>query len=58
MTLTEAAERADIPRATVSSLVGGHHRATIPQAGRLADALGFHVETLFPTLLPYFEEAA
>lgn len=50
LSLTQAAERAEIPRATVSSLLGGHHRASVPMAHRLAGALNCHPETLFPTL--------
>lgn len=48
--LTAVADRADIPRATVSGLVGGHARASVPVAHQLATALGCHPETLFPTL--------
>lgn len=48
--LTNVAERADIPRATLSGLVGGHHRASVPIAHQLANALGVNAETLFPTL--------
>jgi plasmid maintenance system antidote protein VapI len=58
LTLTEAAERAGMPRSTLSSLLGGHHRATAPQARRLADTLGCRPETLFPTMLPTFTEPA
>lgn len=49
-TLTAVADRADIPRATVSGLVGGFHRASVPTAHKLANALGCDPETLFPTL--------
>lgn len=48
--LTAVAERAGIPRATLSGLVGGHHGAATPIAHKLALALGCHPETLFPTL--------
>lgn len=54
--ITEASKRSGLPRATVSSLVGGFHRASLPQAEILAGALDVHVETLFPTLDPHFEE--
>lgn len=48
--LTAVAERSEIPRATLSSLLGGHHRASVPMAHKLASALGCHPQTLFPTL--------
>lgn len=56
--LTQVAERAGLPRATLSSLLGGHHKASIPVAKQLSDALGVHPETLFPTLHPAVEAAA
>lgn len=37
-------------RATLSGLVGGHARASVTVAHQLADSLGCHVETLFPTM--------
>lgn len=48
--LTQVAERADIPRPTLSSLLGGHHSASVPMAHRIAAALDVHPATLFPTL--------
>ena len=57
LTLTEAAERSGIPWPTLSSLLGGHHRATITQARRIAHTLGRRPETLFPTMLPGYCEA-
>lgn len=48
--LTQVAELADIPRATVSSLLGGFHKASVPMAHRLALALGVNPRTLFPDL--------
>src|SRR5690606_18061268 len=56
-TLTEVAKRADLQRATLSGLTGGHARASVPMARRVADALGVHVETLFPTMRAVFAEA-
>lgn len=56
--LTDVADRADIPRPTLSSLRGGHHKASVPQAHRIAAALGCHPVTLFPTLRRTFESAA
>lgn len=50
VSLTHVAERADIGRASVSGLVHGHARASIPMAHKLAAALDCHPETLFPTL--------
>lgn len=50
LTLSAVADRADVPRATLSGLVGGHHRASKPVAHRLAVALDVHPGTLFPDL--------
>lgn len=56
--LTEVAARANIQRATLSAITNEHARASIPVAHALANALGCHPETLFPTLRPKFAEAA
>ena len=56
VTLTEVAKLADLQRATLSGLTGGHARASVPMAHRVATALGVHVETLFPTMRPTFTE--
>ena len=58
LTLSEVAERSGIPRPTLSSLLGGHHRATVTQARRIADTLGCRTETLFPSMLPIYAEVA
>lgn len=50
LSLTVAAERAEIPRATVSGLYHGHHKASVPTCHKLAAAVGVHPHTLFPTL--------
>lgn len=50
LTLTDVAERAEIPRATLSGLVGGHHRASLPVAHRIARVLDVHPGTLFEGL--------
>lgn len=50
MSLTQVADRAEIPRPTLSSMLGGHHRASIPVAHKIAQALGCSPVTLFPTL--------
>lgn len=50
ISLTQVAERSGIPRPTLSSLLGGHHRASVPMAHKLAEALGCSPQTLFPTL--------
>jgi plasmid maintenance system antidote protein VapI len=57
LTLTQAAELADIQRATLSGLSGGHARASVPMAHAIANAVGCHPETLFPTLRAVFVEA-
>ncbi len=56
--MSEVAERSGIPRPTLSSLLGGHHRATLTQARRIADTLGCRTETLFPSLLPIYAQVA
>lgn len=48
--LTQVAEMADVPRSTISSLLGGHHKASVPMAHRIALALGVHPFTIFPGL--------
>lgn len=50
LSITEVAELAELPRATISSLLGGFHRASNPQTHRIALAVGVSPETLFPTL--------
>lgn len=57
LSLTEAADLVGIQRATISGLYGQHARASVPMAHQIADALGCHAETLFPTLRPTFAEA-
>lgn len=52
LTLTRVAELAEVPRPTLSSLIGGHHKASVPMAHRIAKALGCRPETLFPDLVP------
>lgn len=52
LSLTEVAERSGIPRPTLSSLLGGFHRASVPQTARIAEACGCRARTLFPTLDP------
>lgn len=58
LSITQVAERSGIPRATISSLLGGHHRAAVPTTKRLADTLGVNPVTLFPTLRPNGNERA
>lgn len=48
--LTQVAADGDVPRPTLSSLLGGHHRASVPTCHTIATTLGVHPETLFPTL--------
>lgn len=54
LTITEVADRADLPRSTISALLGGHSKAATPNAHRIALAIGCRPGTLFPTLLPEF----
>lgn len=58
LSLTQVADRAEIARPTLSSLLGGHHAASVPMAHRIATAVGCHPETLFPTLMPMLEKVA
>jgi lambda repressor-like predicted transcriptional regulator len=57
LTLTRVAARADIPRATLSSLLGGHHRASLATAAVIAETVGCRPATIFPTIDPVFIEA-
>lgn len=50
LSLTEVAERADIPRSTLSSLLGGHHNASLPMCHRIATVFAVSPRTLFPEL--------
>lgn len=52
LSLTEVADRADLPRSTVSALLGGYSRAATPNAYKIATAIGCRAETLFPDLVP------
>jgi transcriptional regulator with XRE-family HTH domain len=52
LSLTQVAELAEVPRATLSGLLGGFHKSSVPMAHRIAAAIGCHPETLFPTLGP------
>lgn len=56
LSITEIAEVTDIQRATISGMVGGHARASLPMAQKLADALGCEIGTLFPLLSPQFSD--
>lgn len=51
LSITQVADRAEIPRPTISGLVRGSQRASTPAAHKLADAVGVHPATLFPSLL-------
>lgn len=57
LTLTQAADLAGIQRATISGLAGGHSRASVPMAHAIANAIGCHPETLFPTLRAIYIES-
>lgn len=56
--LTEIARLSGVPRATISSLYGGFHRASVPTTHKIARAAECHPQTLFPTLLVEVEEVA
>lgn len=55
LSLTEVAARSEVPRATLSSLLGGHHRAAVPMAHRIALAIDCDPVTLFPTLSALYQ---
>lgn len=48
--ITQVAERAGVGSATISGLLHGHARASLPMAHKVAAALECHPETLFPTI--------
>ncbi len=50
LTLTDVAERSEIPRSTLSSLLGGHHKASLPMCHRIASTMSVSPRTLFPEL--------
>lgn len=52
--ITRVAEVSGVPRSTISALHGGHHKASVPTAKAISDALGVNASTLFPTLHPNF----
>lgn len=54
LTLTQVADLAEVPRATLSGLRGGHHSASAPIAHRIAAAIEVEPATLFPTLSAAF----
>lgn len=56
--LTQVAERSGIPRPTLSSMLGGHHKASVPVAHKIAGTLGVRPNTLFPSLRAKADEAA
>lgn len=56
--MTQVAEMSEVPRPTLSSLLGGFHRASVPMAHRIAGAVGCEPATLFPTLVPESEQQA
>lgn len=58
LTITQLAERSGIPRATISGLLGGHHRASVKMVAALSDALTCPPGLLFPTMLSVYAEAS
>jgi transcriptional regulator with XRE-family HTH domain len=58
LSLTQVAERAEVARPTLSTLLGGRHGASVPMAHRIAAAVGCHPQTLFPTLAPAAQAVA
>lgn len=58
LSLTQVSEMSEVPRPTLSSLLGGHHKASVPMAHRIATAIGCKPATLFPTINGASEQAA
>lgn len=58
LTQTRVAQLSEVPRATIASLQGGHHKAALPTAHKIAGALGVAPATLFPSLRKPRHEAA
>lgn len=54
LSITDVAERAGLPRSTVSALLGGFSKAATPNAHKMAAAIGCRPGSLFPTLLPEY----
>lgn len=54
LSVSDVADLADLPRSTISALLGGHSKAATPNAHRIAAAVGCRPGTLFPTLMPEF----
>lgn len=54
--LSEVADSAEVPRPTLSAIVGRHNRASGPVATKIAEALDVQPSTLFPTLSLRFLE--
>ncbi|QXC59362.1 helix-turn-helix domain-containing protein [Aquihabitans sp. G128] len=50
LSLTQVAEMSEVPRATLSGLLGGHHKASVPMAHRIAGCIPVQPATLFPSL--------
>lgn len=50
LSLTDVSERSEVPRSTLSSLLGGHHKASLPMCHHIALALSVNPRTLFPEL--------
>jgi plasmid maintenance system antidote protein VapI len=50
LSLTQVAEESDTPRPSLSAIVGGHNRASVPIAHRLAAVLRCEPGVLFPDL--------
>lgn len=55
LSLTQVSELAEVPRPTLSALLGGHNRASVPQAHQIAEALEVNPLTLFPSLTADFD---
>jgi transcriptional regulator with XRE-family HTH domain len=52
LSIAELARRSEVPRATISAVIGRHNDAGIEVVHKLAAALAVPPEALFPSLVP------
>lgn len=50
LNLPRVSDLSEVPQPTLRSLYGGHHKASVPQAHQIANAVGVAPETLFPSM--------
>ena len=55
--ITELADQSGVARSTISGLMGGFSRASVPQAHKIASAIGCEAPAIFPTLRAGFSDS-